>query len=153
MCHRSVWCGFGKLSSGWNSAAASKHTRSKWCVNPNLQRHTSTLSRTQYNRFNSHASAEVSLHKNNAERQKVPLIFVLCIVVKLRPSNKVVKSQLCLDGCMSTTAQESCWKKEKKRSRTWSMRLPVTHVTFKRWTKTRKQRNKFLPCLMLHWMF
>lgn len=38
-------------------------------------------------------------------------------------------------------------KKKKKRSRSWPMRLPFTHVTFKRWTKNRKQTEKWVPAL------
>lgn len=152
MCHCSVWCGFGKLSSGWNSAAASKHTLSKWCVNPNLQRHTSTLSRTQYNRFNSHASAEVSLHKNNAERQKVPLIFVLCIVVKLHPSNKAVKSQFVSWSMHVNNSTRIPLKKRKKKGPALDLWGFPSHLKDEQKLEN-EQRNKFLPCLMLHWMF
>ena len=143
---RSVWCRFGKLSSGWNSAAASKHTlwaQSKRCVKLILQRHTSTLFRTQYNRFNSwRIGWGVFAQKQCVATESSP-VFILCVALKLCPSNKVVKSQLCLDRWTSTT-------KEKKGPEVEASLQPC-HIL--KMNKNRKQRNKFLPCLILHWMF
>lgn len=145
----SVSCGFGKLSSGWNSAAASKHTpraRSERCVNQNLQRHTSTLFRTQYNRFISDALAELLLHKKQCGATEGCPIFILCVAVKLQQGCEITVASRWMHVNNSTRI---LLKGNNQKGPAEGFPSPMSHLKDEQKLE-KKQRNKFPPCWILH---